>query len=151
MQLTTTNAHDRPQPKAKAKNSPINLPDRIKTSLKDLASTLIESQTPIYRDPRFLHITGTYDPQKFKSQYTFLSTLHISELSTLRSNLSLAGKLFLYSLKDLRAARERGVGRLELAVKRVESSFSVNRDKREMVEMEVLEREKRGKGKAGGG
>ncbi|KAG1786596.1 uncharacterized protein HD556DRAFT_1042783 [Suillus plorans] len=115
--------------------------------------TVIESKAPIPRDPRFLHITGTYDPQKFKSHYTFLSTLHTSELSTLRSNLSLARKLLLNSPKELRAAREREVGRLELAVKRAESS--VNRDKREKVEMEALdrvgreEREKRKKGKAG--
>lgn len=115
--------------------------------------TVIESKAPTPRDPRFLHITGTYDPQKFKSQYSFLSTLHTSELSTLRSNLSLARKLLSNSPKDLRAAREREVGRLELAVKRAESS--VNRDKREKVEMEALERvgreerEKRKKGKAG--
>lgn len=115
--------------------------------------TVIDSKAPIPRDPRFLHITGTYDPQKFKSQYKFLSTLHTSELSTLRSNLSLARKLLSNSPRDLRAAREREVGRLELAVKRAESS--VNRDKREKIEMEALERvgreerERRRKGKAG--
>lgn len=175
-----TNAHNRLQ----SKNTQINARKRVKTSPKDLASmrkhllpsparplisrspteitskrpvtrrrTVIDSKAPIPRDPRFLHITGTYDPQKFKSQYTFLSSLHTSELSTLRSNLSLARKLLLNSPRDLRAAREREVGRLELAVKRAESS--VNRDKREKVEMEALEkvgreeREKRRKGKAG--
>ncbi|KAG1751243.1 hypothetical protein EDB19DRAFT_1628444 [Suillus lakei] len=145
--------HSKPR-KDLAKRSSKHAPTEI-TSKRPVTRrrTVIESKAPIPRDPRFLHITGAYDPQKFKSQYTFLSTLHTSELSTLRSNLSLARKLLLNSPKDLRAAREREVGRLELAVKRAESS--VNRDKREKVEMEALEkvgreeREKRKKGKAG--
>jgi ribosomal RNA-processing protein 36 len=145
--------HSKPR-KDLAKRSSKHAPTEI-TSKRPVTRrrTVIESKAPVPRDPRFLHITGTYDPQKFKSQYTFLSTLHTSELSTLRSNLTLARKLLLNSPKDLRAEREREVGRLELAVKRAESS--VNRDKREKVEMEALERvgreerEKRKKGKAG--
>ncbi|KAG2342200.1 hypothetical protein BDR05DRAFT_964514 [Suillus weaverae] len=155
----STTAKEHPDKRSKprkdlAKRSSKHAPTEI-TSKRPVTRrrTVIESKAPIPRDPRFLHITGTYDPQKFKSQYTFLSTLHTSELSTLRSNLSLARKLLLNSPKDLRAAREREVGRLELAVKRAESG--VNRDKREKVEMEALERvgkeerEKRKKGKAG--
>ncbi|KAG1885034.1 hypothetical protein F4604DRAFT_1729150 [Suillus subluteus] len=144
--------HSKPR-KDLAKRSSKHAPTEI-TSKRPITRrrTVVESKTPIPRDPRFLHITGAYDPQKFKSQYSFLSTLHTSELDTLRSNLKLARKLLLNSPKDLRAEREREVGRLELAVKRAESS--VNRDKREKVEMEALERvgkeerDKRKKGKA---
>ncbi|KAG2361702.1 hypothetical protein BDR07DRAFT_1408914 [Suillus spraguei] len=158
-QPTTSKDKEHPDKHSKqrkdlAKRSSKHAPTEI-TSKRPVTRrrTVIESKAPIPRDPRFLHITGNYDPQKFKSQYSFLSTLHTSELSTLRSNLSLARKLLLNSPKDLRAAREREVGRLELAVKRAESG--VNRDKREKVEMEALERvereerEKRKKGKAG--
>lgn len=156
-QSTTAQGHPDKRSKTRkdlAKRSSKHAPTEI-TSKRPVTRrrTVIDSKAPIPRDPRFLHITGTYDPQKFKSQYSFLSSLHTSELSTLRSNLSLARKLLLNSPRDLRAAREREVGRLELAVKRAESS--VNRDKREKVEMEALERvgreerEKRRKGKAG--
>lgn len=160
-QLTTSKHKDNEHPdkhskprKDLAKRSSKHAPTEI-TSKRPITRrrTVVESKTPIPRDPRFLHITGAYDPQKFKSQYSFLSTLHTSELDTLRSNLTLARKLLLNSPKDLRAEREREVGRLELAVKRGESS--VNRDKREKVEMDALERvgreerDKRRKGKAG--
>ncbi|KAG1822867.1 uncharacterized protein BJ212DRAFT_1585515 [Suillus subaureus] len=126
--------------------------DKHSKPRKDLAKRSSKHANNL-QTPRYPSTNSTYDPQKFKSQYTFLSTLHTSELDTLRSNLTLARKLLLNSPKDLRAEREREVGRLELAVKRAESS--VNRDKREKVEMEALdrvgreEREKRKKGKAG--
>lgn len=57
------------------------------------------------------------------------------------------------SPRDLREERQEEVNRLELAVKRAESS--VNRDRREMVERDALstyekeEREKRKQGKGG--
>ncbi|KAG2129097.1 hypothetical protein DEU56DRAFT_497431 [Suillus clintonianus] len=154
---TTATGKEKEHPRARkdlAKRSSKHAPTEI-TSKRPVTRrrTVIESTAPQPRDPRFLHITGSYDPQKFKHQYTFLSTLYTDELKTLRSNLSRARKLLLNSPKDLRQEREREVGRLELAVKRGESS--VNRDKREKVEMEALERigreerEKRKKGKAG--
>ena len=73
------------------------------------------------------------------------------ELATLRDNLKRARKLLASSPRHLRPEREAEVERLELAVKRAESS--VNRDKRERVEREALraitkeERDKRQKGK----
>lgn len=105
------------------------------------------------QDPRFLHITGDYQPDKFRQQYSFLSNLHTNELKTLRENLKRARKLLANSPRDLLPEREREVSRLELAVKRGEST--VNRDKREKTEAEALkkatheEREKRQQGKAG--
>ncbi|KAG0693187.1 hypothetical protein DFH29DRAFT_839301 [Suillus ampliporus] len=137
-----------------AKRSSKHAPTEI-TSKRPVSRrrTVIASKTPQPRDPRFLQITGQFDPQKFRTQYTFLTALHTTELSTLRSNLKRARKLLTNSPHDQRFEREREVGRLELAVKRGESA--VNRDRRERVEGEVLERvgreerEKRGKGKAG--
>lgn len=73
------------------------------------------------------------------------------ELVTLRDSLKRARKLLASSPQHLRPEREAEVERLELAVKRAESS--VNRDKRERVEREALnaitkeERDKRQKGK----
>ncbi|KAH9178929.1 hypothetical protein EDB89DRAFT_1929178 [Lactarius sanguifluus] len=73
------------------------------------------------------------------------------ELKTLRENLKRARKLLASSPRDLRPEREAEVERLALAVKRGESS--VNKDKREKVEQEVLgaiakeERDKRQEGK----
>lgn len=73
------------------------------------------------------------------------------ELGMLRENLKRARKLLASSPRHLRPEREAEVERLGLAVKRAESS--VNRDKRERVEQEALnktakeERDKRQKGK----
>lgn len=78
--------------------------------------------------------------------------MHESELKTLRDNLKRARKLLASSPRDLREEREREVQRLELAVKRAESS--VNKDRREKVEQEAMnramkeekEKQKEGKG-----
>ncbi|KAG1747904.1 uncharacterized protein EDB91DRAFT_1345081 [Suillus paluster] len=152
-EIPETEKHSRAR-KDLAKRSSKHAPTEI-TSKRPVSRRriVIDSKTPQPRDPRFLHITGTFDPQKFRTQYTFLSTLHKDELSTLRSNLKRARKLLLNSPADQRLEREREVGRLELAVKRGESA--VNRDKREKVEMEALgkvareEKEKRGRGEIG--
>lgn len=113
--------------------------------------TVVEDNTPKPRDPRFLHVTGKYDEEKFRKQYSFLSALHTDELKTLRENYNTARKLLANSPRDLRPAREEEVKRLELAVKRAESA--VNRDTREKVETEALqkvaqaEKQKREQGK----
>ncbi|KAG0704218.1 hypothetical protein DFH29DRAFT_981530 [Suillus ampliporus] len=125
-----------------AKRSSKHAPTEI-TSKRPVSRrrTVIDSKTPQPRDPRFLQITGQFDPQKFRTQYTFLTALHTTELSTLRSNLKRARKLLINSPHDQRFERER--------------ESAVNRDRRERVEGEVLERvgreerEKRGRGKAG--
>ncbi|EGN98382.1 hypothetical protein SERLA73DRAFT_183354 [Serpula lacrymans var. lacrymans S7.3] len=115
--------------------------------------TVVAVQTAQPRDPRFLPLTGELKPHKFRQQYGFLSDLHSSELKTLRETLKRSRKLLENCPKDLRAERQAEVQRLELTVKRAESS--VNRDKREKVEAEALhkvskeEREKRKQGKAG--
>lgn len=64
--------------------------------------------------------------------------MHETELKTLRDNLKRARKLVGSSPRDLREEREREVQRLELAVKRAESS--VNKDRREKVEQEAMNR-----------
>ncbi|KAI5983476.1 hypothetical protein EDD15DRAFT_2512213 [Pisolithus albus] len=113
--------------------------------------TVVEDNTPKPRDPRFLHLTGKYDQDKFRKQYSFLPELHTNELETLRKNYKTARKLLANSPRDLRPAREEEVRRLELAVKRAESA--VNRDARERVEAEALqsvtqaEKQKRKQGK----
>ncbi|KIK26799.1 hypothetical protein PISMIDRAFT_68024, partial [Pisolithus microcarpus 441] len=99
--------------------------------------TVVEDNTPKPRDPRFLHLTGKYDQDKFRQQYSFLPELHTNELETLRKNHKTARKLLANSPRDLRPAREEEVKRLELAVKRAESA--VNRDARERVEAEALQ------------
>ena len=77
----------------------------------------------------------------------------MSELKTLRDNLKRARKLLVSSPRDLRDERQQEVSRLELAMKRAEST--VNKDKREMVEQKALsqvtkeERDKRKHGKGG--
>lgn len=102
--------------------------------------TVVEDTTPKPRDPRFTHASGQLAPDKFRTQYTFLSDLHTGELAKLREDYKRARKLLANSPRELRAAREEEVRRLERAVKRAESS--VNRDKREKVEAEALSRAK---------
>ena len=103
------------------------------------------------RDPRFLPVTGEFSNHKFREQYSFLSELHSNELKTLRENLKRARKMLALSPRDLREERQEEVNKLELAVKRAESS--VNKDKKEIVERDALsqyekgEREKRKQGK----
>jgi ribosomal RNA-processing protein 36 len=83
-------------------------------------------------------MTGTFDATRFRSQYGFLSDIHKEELRTLRENLKRARKLVMSSPRDLRAEHGHEVDRLERAYKRAEST--VNRDKRERVEQDALER-----------
>ncbi|KAH7912531.1 hypothetical protein BJ138DRAFT_988671, partial [Hygrophoropsis aurantiaca] len=115
--------------------------------------TVVEIKSIQPRDPRFLPMTGEFATHKFRQQYGFLSDLHTTELRALRDNLKRARKLLVNSPHDLREEREEEVRRLELAVKRGESS--VNRDKREKIEVEALgkiakeEKERRKQGKAG--
>jgi ribosomal RNA-processing protein 36 len=103
------------------------------------------------RDPRFSQLSGEFDTTKFQNHYNFLSDMRQGELVTLRDSLKRARKLLTSSPQHLRPEREAEVERLELAVKRAESS--VNRDKRERVEREALtaiskeERNKQQKGK----
>ncbi|GJE86175.1 DUF947 domain-containing protein [Phanerochaete sordida] len=103
------------------------------------------------RDPRFLHITGEFSQDRFRTQYGFLSDLHEQESKTLKENLKRARKMLASSPRELRAEREAEVQRLERAVKRAESL--VHRDKRERVESSALakarreEREKQKQGK----
>ena len=103
------------------------------------------------RDPRFLPITGQFDPERFRAQYGFLAEMHQDELKTLKENLKRARKMLASSPRDLRAEREREVERLERAVKRTESL--VNKDKTDEITQNALkkarqeEREKRKQGK----
>jgi ribosomal RNA-processing protein 36 len=103
------------------------------------------------RDPRFQTLSGNLDEQRFASQYGFLSDLRSSEHKELRENLKRARKRLTSSPQDTREERQEEVNRLEQALKRAESD--VNRDKREKVEREALEkmkkeeREKRQQGK----
>ena len=105
------------------------------------------------RDPRFLTLAGEFSNRKFQEQYHFLTDKHSAELKTLRENLKRARKLLASSPRDLREEWQQEVSRLELTVKRAESS--VNQDRREMVEQKALsqaakeEREKRKTGKGG--
>lgn len=114
--------------------------------------TVVEDSTPKPRDPRFTHASGAFAPDKFRTQYTFLSDLHTGELAALREDYKRARRLLANSPRELRPAREEEVARLERAVKRAEST--VHRDAREKVEAEALgkakqaeaERRKQGKG-----
>jgi ribosomal RNA-processing protein 36 len=105
------------------------------------------------RDPRFLTLAGEFSDRKFQEQYGFLADIHTDELKTLRENLQRARKALVSSPRDLREERQQEVTRLELAVKRAESS--VNKDRREMVEQKALskvvkeERDQRKQGKGG--
>ena len=103
------------------------------------------------RDPRFSDLSGTLSIDKFRAHYDFLPSLHTSELSTLKQSLVRARKLLISSPRHLRPEREEEVQRLELAIKRAEST--VNRERREEAERQALgklheeEKEKRKAGK----
>ncbi|KAL4069877.1 hypothetical protein V8B97DRAFT_2110217 [Scleroderma yunnanense] len=154
----TSLAHD------KEKGKPKELPKRPhKHAPTEISSkrpitrrrTVVEDSTPKPRDPRFMHVSGAFAPDKFRQQYgSLLSDLHTNELTTLRENYKRARKVLTHNTPrdgDVRAAREAEVKRLELAVKRAESA--VNRDTREKVEADALrkvtlaEKEKRKQGK----
>ena len=114
-------------------------------------SNLIVLKHP--RDPRFLPLAGEFSDRKFQEQYGFLADIHVTELKTLRENIKRAKKLLVSSPRDLHEERQQEVTRLELALKRTESS--VNKDRREMAEQKALsqaareERDKRRRGKGG--
>ncbi|KAI0724625.1 hypothetical protein C8T65DRAFT_704438 [Cerioporus squamosus] len=134
-------------PKRKHKHAPTEMSSKRPVPRARLVAE--EKLSP--RDPRFLSVTGEYDPKRFQTQYGFLSEMHQDELKTLRENLKRARKLLVNSPRDLRAEREAEVERLERAVKRAEST--VNKDRREKIEMEALskaakeERERQQQGK----
>jgi ribosomal RNA-processing protein 36 len=98
-------------------------------------------------------VVGEFSDRKFQEQYGFLADIHTTELNTLRENIKRARKLVASSPRDLREERQQELARLELAMKRAESS--VNKDRRETVEQIALsrvakeERDKRKQGKSG--
>ncbi|CDO71624.1 hypothetical protein BN946_scf184911.g94 [Trametes cinnabarina] len=134
-------------PKRKHKHAPTEMSSKRPVPRMKLAT----EPKPAPRDPRFLPITGEFDPKRFHTQYGFLAELHEQELKTLKENLKRARKLLANSPRDLREEREAEVQRLERAVKRAESL--VNKDRQEKVQLEALskvakeEREKRQQGK----
>ncbi|KAH8100669.1 DUF947-domain-containing protein [Cristinia sonorae] len=153
---TWTNRKSLGQPREKAniekrknKHAPMEMTSKKPVPRKKVE---IEEQRPVPRDPRFLPIVGEFSAKRFQSQYGFLTSIHHEELSTLRDNLKRARKLLATSPKHLREEREAEVQKLERAVKRAEST--VNRDRREKIEQEALERaskEEREKRKQGKG
>ncbi|KAI0825062.1 hypothetical protein BC628DRAFT_1489006 [Trametes gibbosa] len=134
-------------PKRKNKHAPMEMSSKRPVS----RSRFIAEENVVPRDPRFLPVSGEFDPRRFHTQYGFLSDMHKEEMKTLRENLKRARKLLINSPHDLREEREAEVQRLERAVKRAEST--VNRDRQEKVQLEALgkakkeEREKRQDGK----
>jgi ribosomal RNA-processing protein 36 len=66
--------------------------------------------------------------------------MHKTELSTLKENLKRAKKMLASSPHNQREEREEEVARLEQAIKRAESN--VNKDKREQVEQDALQKAK---------
>ncbi|KAL1951864.1 hypothetical protein VTO73DRAFT_1013 [Trametes versicolor] len=132
--------------KRKHKHAPVEM-----TSKRPVGrARFVAEEKVVPRDPRFLHITGEFDPKRFHSQYGFLSDMHAQEMKTLRENLKRARKLLTNSPRDLREEREAEVERLERAVKRAESA--VNRDRQDKVQFEALGRakkEEQGKQKEG--
>ncbi|KAI9069293.1 DUF947-domain-containing protein [Trametes sanguinea] len=134
-------------PKRKNKHAPTEMSSKRPVPRMKLTT---ESK-PAPRDPRFLPITGEFDPKRFHTQYGFIAEMHEQELKTLKENLKRARKLLANSPRDLREEREAEVQRLERAVKRAESM--VNKDRQEKVQLEALskvakeEREKRQQGK----
>ena len=104
------------------------------------------------RDPRFLPFTGNFQPQLYRQSYGFLADMHKTELSALKESLKRARKMLTSSPHDQREEREQEVARLEQAAKRAESN--VNRDQRERVEQDALQKakqEEKEKRKAGKG
>lgn len=98
-------------------------------------------------------MVGEFSEEKFKGNYGFLADAHSTELKALRDNLKRARKLLSNAPRETRHEQEREVNRLELAVKRAEST--VNKDRRDKVDHEALhqvkkeEREKQKDGKGG--
>ncbi|CCL99037.1 uncharacterized protein FIBRA_01046 [Fibroporia radiculosa] len=136
-------------PKRKNKHAPTEVTSKKPVPRRKLGA---EVAKPVSRDPRFLSLAGEWSPSQFRAQYGFLSEMHTQEMKTLRDNLKRARKLLASSPRDLREERQLEVQRLEQALKRAESS--VNKDRREKVEQDALEKvtkEEREKRKAGKG
>ncbi|KAJ7596995.1 hypothetical protein C8J56DRAFT_918858 [Mycena floridula] len=114
---------------------------------------IVNVHTPQVRDPRFLPLSGQFDPDKYRANYGFLSEAHQTELTTLQDNLKRARRLLASAPRATRQEQEEEVQRLELAVNRARSA--VNRDRQQKVEQEALskvskaEKEKQKQGKAG--
>ncbi|KAI0778257.1 hypothetical protein BD413DRAFT_507953 [Trametes elegans] len=119
-------------PKRKNKHAPMEMSSKRPVS----RSRFVAEEKVVPRDPRFLPITGEFDPKRFQTQYGFLAEMHENEMKTLKDNLKRARKLLANSPRDLREEREAEVERLERAVKRAESA--VNRDRQERVQIEAL-------------
>lgn len=96
-------------------------------------------------------MAGEFKKDKFLTNYGFLEEVHRTELNALRENLKRARKLGQNAPRHLKHDYEAETQRLELAVKRAEST--VNKERREGVEQEALrkaakdEKEKRKQGK----
>ncbi|KZT72842.1 DUF947-domain-containing protein [Daedalea quercina L-15889] len=136
-------------PKRPHKHAPTEVSSKKPVPRKKLA---VEGEKVVPRDPRFLPMTGELSTKRFRSQYAFLAEMHNQEMQTLRENLKRARKLLVNSPRHLREEREEEVQRLERAYKRAESM--VNKDRREQIEQEALERvskEEKEKRKAGKG
>ncbi|PCH33690.1 DUF947-domain-containing protein [Wolfiporia cocos MD-104 SS10] len=136
-------------PKRKSKNAPVEMNSKRPVPRRKLE---VEEPKVVPRDPRFLPLVGEFSSKRFQAQYGFLSEMHTEEMKTLRDNLKRARKLLAHSPGALRAEREREVQRLERAYKRAESV--VNRDRREKIDQDALERaarEEKEKRKAGKG
>ncbi|KAJ3734787.1 hypothetical protein DFJ43DRAFT_1061580 [Lentinula guzmanii] len=135
--------------KRKNKHAPIEITSKRPVTRR---RTVVNVQTLQVRDPRFLPITGEFSSQKFNDNYQFLNESHKAELSTLRENLKRARKILASSPRDTKHEREVEVGRLELALKKAEST--VNKDRRDTIEQEALRaarRQERTKQEAGKG
>jgi len=133
--------------KRKNKHAPAEMSAKTPVSRKKVA---VDVKKTVHRDPRFSALSGDLSLHKFQSQYSFLAGLHATELSTLKDNLKRAKKMLRSSPRNLREAREAEVQRLEVAVKRAESS--VNRDRQEQVAriaMDNVKKEEQGRREQG--
>lgn len=100
-----------------------------------------------------MSVAGEFKADKYQHNYAFLAERHGDELKTLRENLKRARKMMNNAPRHLWQDYEEEVQRLELAVKRAEST--VNRERADRVQREALqkiskgekEKQKQGKGK----
>jgi ribosomal RNA-processing protein 36 len=96
-------------------------------------------------------VAGEFKKDKFQTNYGFLAEVHRTELNVLRDNLKRARKLMQNAPRHLKDDYEAETRRIELAVKRAEST--VNKERMEGVQREALrkaakdENEKRKQGK----
>ncbi|KAI5121265.1 hypothetical protein M0805_002310 [Coniferiporia weirii] len=131
-----TNAQGSGKPEKRAhKHAPVEMSSKRPVTRKRQA---VEVKKVNYRDPRFSSLGGETSTAAFQKHYSFLADMHKTELSTLKESLKRAKTMLRSSPRDQREEREEEVQRLERAVKRAESS--VDRDRREGIEGEALER-----------